>query len=819
MEIYQNPKHTPKERARDLLSRLTVREKIAQINCLFIFSADYEHMLDNYPDSIGEVSALLLNNMATVDEQIAFQIQAQKVIMAKSRLHIPAAFHMEGLSGGMGIGCTMFPAGVARGSSFDPELETRIGEIVGRQERALGMTRTLAPVLDVSYDPRMGRFAEPYGEDPTLVSQMGVGYLHGLQDDVNEDRHTESCAKHFLGFHHSYGGEHTGHAEITPRFLREQYAKPFQAAITAGGLHSVMPCYDSIDNQPVHVSHDLLTGLLREEMGFDGVTLSDYSGLANAYEYQKIGDSQAETGLLGLQAGMDVEYPNTACYNDELAKMFEDGTADIEVLDRAVERALESKFRMGLFEQPFAMQGDEFKKHYYCGTDHAVALQSAEEGIVLVKNDGILPLGTGADDHQNTLVSGDGKVSNIHTIAVIGPHVKNRRVFYGGYTHVSMTESTVTARQTMAGVGNGHNDTVDYHLIPGTKVQADDDPVFDQALEMVYPEAESLLTALQKQFPGIDFKYAEGYPFAGSDESHYQEALNVIRDTDLVILTLGGRYGTGTIATMGEGIDGTDINLPPCQEKFIRLVAREGRPMIGIHIDGRPISSDAADECLNAILETWTLSEGGPEAISEAVAGAINPSGKMPVSTAYSAGQLPVSYNHPNGSMWHQSYSIGFPDYVDCPRRPRYAFGHGLSYTTFDYSDLELSSDTINPDDSIQISCEVENTGNRKGTEVVQLYLADPHASMTRPCMELAGFQRVTLGAGGKARLIFTLDPTQIAFLDHDMKWKIEKGELQVLIGSASDDIRLEGSFCITENAYVDCRTRKFWAKSKIIDL
>lgn len=276
-------------------------------------------------------------------------------------------------------------------------------------------------------------------------------------------------------------------------------------------------------------------------------------------------------------------------------------------------------------------------------------------------------------------------------------------------------------------------------------------------------------------------------------------------------MTLGGKHGTCSIATMGEGVDASNINLPECQEKFILEAAKLGRPLVGVHLDGRPISSDAADQHLNAILEAWSPAETGGEAITGALLGEFSPGGKLPVSVAYHAGQVPVYYNHPYGSAWHQGQSIGFADYVDLPHTPRYCFGHGLSYTTFEYAGLTIDKEQVVAGESVNISFTLTNSGTAAADEVVQLYLQDVYASMTRPVKELAGFRRVHLKPGESRCLEFAVDTSQLAFLDQDMKWKIEHGQINVEVGASSEDIRLTGSFGIVGDKWINGRERRFY--------
>ena len=659
------------------------------------------------------------------------------------------------------------------------------------------MGHVLAPVLDVARDPRMGRYGEPYGEDPTLCAVMGAAYVKGVQEA--EGQHPECVAKHFLAFHNSQGGIHGTHSDTPPRLLREIYGKTFQAAIQAG-LKGIMPCYCSMDGKPASVSKALLTDLLREEMGFDGVTVSDYGGIGNAHEYQHIGETVEETGLMALEAGMDVEMPSPSGYGEGIKKLFESGEADRTLLDRAVLRVLTAKFRMGLFEHPFALPDDQLEPLFNRPKDKALTLQSARESMVLLKNDGVLPL-----------------KKKIRKIALIGPHADHANKFFGGYTLLCMAESTLAVANSIAGVsGSVQAAPETIRTVPGTKVQSDEGSEFDEILRRQKPDCVSLLTQLRSALPDTEISYAYGYSVAGADESGFAEALRVAVDADIVILTLGGKHGTCSMSTMGEGVDATSINLPPCQDAFIRAAKKLGKPLIGVHLDGRPISSDAADECLNAILECWSPAECGADAIVDVLTGAYNPGGRLPVTVAYHAGQIPLYYNHPGGSAWHQGGSIGFADYMDCPHRPRYPFGFGLSYTRFSYAHLALSAKEISPDESLTITAEIQNVGGMDGDEVVQLYISDRFASCTRPVQELAGFVRIHLKAGERKTVRFTLHPSQLAFLDRNMRWKIEKGDFDVRIGASSEDIRLEDTFRITEDAWIDGKTRSMMAEVTI---
>lgn len=799
---WMNTTLSDRERARLLLKDLSLDEKMAQVNCIFPFNElydDEDYLKTGLRLGIGEVSTLTMRSAATLRDAAAWQRKVQKIAMEQSPHHIPAIFHMEGLCGAFIQDSTSFPSGIARGASFNPVLEKEIAQTVSRQEGACGITHILAPVLDIARDPRMGRFGESYGEDPVLAGQMGAAYVQGIQETKTDGRRPDSVAKHFLAFHNVEGGIHGVASDTPSRLLWEIYARPFQAAIAHSGMMGVMPCYCTINGEPVHASETLLRDLLREEMGFGGCVVSDYGAVGQVHDTLGLYETSADGGYAAMRAGVDVEMPDSKGFNEELKQRFASGEAEMDILDQAVLRMLEAKFRMGLFEHPFAMDGEALAQTVSRQEDTALSLQSARESMVLLKNNGTLPL------------------KPVEKLAVIGPHADSARKFFGGYTHLTMAESALAYANSIAGVeDNGRADTAGVEFIPGTPIQSDETPAFDTILNRQKPGIHSLLEELRERLPETEIMYARGYQVFGADTSGFSEALRIAAEADAVILTLGGKYGTCSMATMGEGVDGTNINLPACQDAFIREAAKLGKPLIGVHFDGRPISSDTADACLNAILEAWSPAECGAEAVVDALLGKINPSGKLPVCVARSAGQIPIYYNHPANCSWDQSGSIGFADYVDMPHTPRYYFGYGLSYTQFEYSRLSLSSDTVSAKGTIQIGCRIKNTGKVAGTEIVQLYLHDRFAQMVRPVKELAGFCRIKLQPGETKTVCFTVSGGQMAYLNRDMRWMAEKGIIDVQIGASSQDIRLTGSYEVTDTAYYESKDRPLWAFSEV---
>lgn len=786
-------KNMVKAQAKALTERMTLEEKFGQIVCVWPKPGmEPEEVLKDYPKGVGFVSATNARTLETPEEMAAFQRKWQKAVIKKSPHRIPAIFHTEGLCGALFAGADSFPTGIGRASSWDENLERKIGEIVSRQSEALGITHVLAPVLDISRDPRNGRQGETYGEDPTLAAALGTAYTKGIQETAANGLHAEAVAKHFVGFHGSTGGIQSAHFETGVRQLKEIYCKPFQAAITKAELKGVMPCYSAVNGRFPTASGELLTQLLRDEMGFDGLAVSDYNAVFGLHHGGRLFESREETGWECLKAGLDVEMPQKDFFGEALMERFRSGKAPMEILDRAVQRVLEAKIRMGLIEQPFASEPERLPKLLSLPEDRATGKKAARESLILLKNDGILPL-----------AERPGK------IALIGPHADTARAFFGGYTYFSMAAGSMVRKKEQEALAEGG----DLRTYPGSPViDSEQDPDYEAFLHRMYPKCRSLREELEERFGKKQVVYVKGYPVAGTDTSGFEEALEAAADADLVILTLGGKYGTRKTATMAEGVDSVNINLPWCQEEFLLRLAKLGKRSVGIHMDGRPISSDAAQETLSALLEAWSPSEWGAEAIADVLTGRYNPSGKLPVSVAYTAGQIPIYYNIPNASAFLQAGSIGFSDYVNCPHSARYPFGYGLSYTSFVYSGLQLCRE----DGKTRIRFIVENTGERAGEEIVQLYVRDLQASCLRPGKELAGFCRVSLNAGEKKEVIFWMDDSQTAFLDRQMRWKAEAGEIELQIGASSEDIRLQGSVTVDREQYFDERTRAFWAETAV---
>ena len=793
MYDYQDQSKSPEERAKSLLKEMSLAEKMGQVVCFWprLLPDDEATFAKQYPCGAGVIAAVYMRMLPTRQESVMFQRKWQEMAMAASPHRIPALFHIEGLCGPTIQEALSYPGGLGRAASFDTALEESIGETVGRQAAVMGVSHVFAPVLDISRDPRNGRMSETYGEDPTLAAALGTAYAKGIHRDHGTPLQPEAVAKHFLGFHGSQGGIQSSAFEVSERTLREVYAKPFQACITEAGLRGVMPCYTPVNGEGVSASEKLLTGLLRDEMGFEGLAVSDYTGISKLYERNRLYESLEDAGYAAMRAGMDVETALKKAYSDRLEARFAAGERDMAALDRAVLRVLEAKFRMGLFEHPFAMDAEESSGIFLMAGDEAAARKSAEESLVLLRNNGVLPIRDG-----------------VRTIALIGCHAQTARYLFGGYTHYSMAEGNIARQLESDKLAAGKTP----ETLPGTPVLRSDEKEYEDLLRLQKPECRNLLDELKRRYPESEILYAYGYDCAGTDESHFAEAVEAARRADLVIMTLGGKNGTRKTATMGEGTDASCINLPETQEKLIRLVRQTGKPLIGIHFDGRPVSSDAADG-MDALLEAWSPAEFGNEAIVSVLSGDAGPSGRLPVSVVYNAGQIPLCYSAMNGSSFTPYTSIGvMGSYVDCPHDPRYPFGHGLSYTRFEYADLSVEPRP----EGVSVRLRITNTGDRAGTEVAQLYTADEYASVLRPVRELAGFARVSLEPGESAVVTFQIHYGQLAFYHGGGRFLAEKGAFRVEAGASSADILLTGGFRLERDMEFDGKTRGFFANAEV---
>jgi beta-glucosidase len=650
----------------------------------------------------------------------------------------------------MAPGGSVFPEIIGLASTFRPELAGKMTSFIRQQTMAIGSRQGLAPVLDVARDPRWGRVEETFGEDPILVSQFGVEYIKGLQtDDLRQG--VMATGKHFVGHSFSQGGLNCGPVQLGWRDIWDVYLAPFQAAIRDAGLATMMNAYPEIDGEVVAASKTILTDLLRDKLGFDGLVVSDYEAVMMIHNYHFKAKNHKEAAVMALTAGIDVELPSVNCYGDDLLEAVQSGELPFEVVDLSVKRHLQKKFELGLFENPYVNE-DSVMEVFDTYEQRNLAYEIACQSMVLLENDGTLP------------IKPDGL-----TIGVIGPNANSSRCMLGDYSYAAVTELVNFIPEENSSFLTLTDDDAQKLLVPV--------PTFLEAFTERLPDSEILFT--------------EGCGINSDDESGFAKAIEIAHASDVVILVLGGRSGLAPFCTTGEFRDTTDLSLSGVQEKLAHLIIDIGKPVVVVILNGRPSAIPELAEKANAILQSWVPGEEGARAIASILLGKVNPGGKLPISIPRSVGQIPVFYNHkPSGGR-----SNIYGDYVNEKVAPLYPFGYGLSYSKFEFSNLVISAKNASAGETIEITCKITNISNIKGDEVVQLYCRDVYASIPRPVKELKGFSRVTLEPGQTKNITFKLPVNMIAFYDIDFDLVIEPGTIEVMVGSSSDDIRLHSSF------------------------
>jgi beta-glucosidase len=664
------------------------------------------------------------------------------------------------------LGGTTFPQMLGLASTFSPGLAEAMTTVIRRQLRAIGAHQGLAPVLDVSRDSRWGRVEETFGEDPMLVSHFGVAYIKGLQGESLKDG-VMATAKHFVGHSLSQGGLNCGPVHMGMRDLYDLYLAPFQAAIRDAGLASMMNSYPELDGEVVAASRRILTDLLRGELGFDGLVVSDYEAVLMLHNFHNLAADLSTAGRLALTAGIDVELPTTVCYGDQLKMALEAGDLNLETIDLAVSRHLQKKVELGLFENPFVDEGRVLEV-FETPENRGLAREIAVQSMVLLKNNGLLPLS-----------------KNIKTLAVIGPNANNGRNQLGDYSYASMLQLMQFQSPANSNFVNVETDQLLQH---GVEVKT----VLEGVKTSVSPDTKIL--------------YAKGCENLRNDTSGFEEAVNAAEQSDAVVLVLGDYSGLVPTCTTGEFRDSADLKLPGVQEELARAIIATGKPVVVVLVNGRPYAIPWLAGNANAILEAWLPGEEGGPAIAEVLFGARNPGGKLPVSFPRSVGQLPIYYYAKPSGMKSNPYV----DYVSEKVTPLYCFGHGLSYTRFKYSALSIGQKQAKGGEVVNISLKVGNVGEVAGDEVVQLYIRDEFASMPRPIKELRGYQRITLNPNEERTLTFHLPVDQLAFYDEELKLCVESGRILVMLGSSSGDIRLCGDFEITGGEKTFVKDRVF---------
>ncbi|AIY86058.1 MULTISPECIES: glycoside hydrolase family 3 N-terminal domain-containing protein [unclassified Thermotoga] len=754
-----------------LLSQMSLEEKIAQLGSVQgkdLIDEDGNFQVERAKEllkhGIGEVTRPGGSTNLPPEKVAELVNEIQRFLVEETRLGIPAIMHEECLAGYMGPGGTSFPQAIAMASTWDPDLIEKMASTIREDLRKMGVHQGLAPVLDVARDPRWGRTEETFGESPYLVAKMGVSYVKGLQGDIKHG--VAATLKHFAGHGVPEGGRNCNPTNIPEREFREIFLLPFEAAIREAEALSVMNSYSEIDGVPCAMNRSLLTDILRKEWGFKGIVVADYGAVMRLKDHHKVAKDEKEAAMLSFTAGLDLELPSAKCYA-YLKELVEEGILSESLIDVAVARVLKLKFMLGLFENPYVeVEKAKIESH------RDIALEIARKSIILLKNDNILPL------QKNKKV------------ALIGPHASDPRLFFGDYTFLGHMRITSEGTWDSA------------VILP--KVQKEKmKRIFEKELSKI----PSIVDILKEE--GIEFEYAKGCDVTGEDRSGFEEAIEVAKKSDVAIVVVGDKSGLTLDCTTGESRDMANLKLPGVQEELILEVAKTGKPIVLVLITGRPYSLKNVADKVNAILQVWLPGEAGGRAIVDIIYGRVNPSGKLPISFPRSAGQIPVfHYVKPSGgrSHWHG-------DYVDESTKPLFPFGHGLSYTKFEYSNLRIEPKEVPPAGEVVIKVDVENTGDRDGDEVVQLYIGREFASVTRPVKELKGFKRVSLKAKEKKTVVFRLHMDVLAYYDRDMKLVVEPGEFKVMVGSSSEDIRLTGSFTVVGEKREVVGMRKFFTE------
>jgi len=763
--LYRDPTRSVDERLDDLMDRMTPSEKAAQLGSAWVFQlADGPSLREDraavlLADGLGQVTRVCGASSLRPGEAAQLANAIQRHLVERTRLGIPAIVHEEICSGLMARGTTVFPQAIGLASTWEPDLAEALADAVRVQMRAIGAHQGLSPVLDVCRDPRWGRTEETFGEDPHLVARMGVAFVRGLQG--SDPRHgVVATAKHFVGYGASEGGLNWAPAHIPARELREVYLHPFEAVVRTAGLRSLMNGYHELDGVPCGADHDLLTGLLRDDWGFEGVVVSDYFSVRQLAEYHRLAADAEEAATMALTAGLDVELPSTDCFGAPLLAALESGQLGTAAFDAAVRRVLRTKFELGLFERPYADIGEAAR-----AADQpryrALARRIADKSLVLLRNDGVLPLSAGT-----------------RTIAVIGPNADQARHLFGDYTYPAHVESLVEMREA------GRN----LFSMPISRTTD---------IEMATVDAATVVDALRERFTGARVLHAAGCDVAGDSREGFAEAVALAARADVAVLVMGDKAGLTDDCTSGESRDRASLDLPGVQEDLVREVLATGTPVVLVLVGGRPCGSASLHERCAAALMAWLPGQEGAGAIADALAGEIVPGGKLPISFPRTAGQVPVYYGHKTSGG--RSHWKG--DYVDSPAAPLYPFGFGLSYTSFALSEAAVVSpagaDEVPWNGSAAVEVTVANTGERAGDEVVQLYARRPRASVTRPVLELKGFVRVELEPGERRSVCFEIPAGQLGFYDRALDYVVEPGAIDLLVGTSAADLVPAGTITI----------------------
>ncbi len=750
--VYKDARQPSARRVRDLLSRMTVEEKAAQMMCIWQKKAetlvdrdgnfDFQKAKKSFRDGrglgqVGRPSDAGGGKNARAMAELTNAIQ--KFFLENSRLGIPVMFHEECLHGHAAPDGTSFPQPIALGATFNPELVESLFTVTALEARLRGAHHALTPVVDVAREPRWGRVEETFGEDPYLVSRMGIAAVRGFQGDATfkDKRHVLATLKHFVGHGQPESGMNCAPSNVSMRVLRETFLYPFKEALREAGAVTLMASYNEIDGVPSHANKWLLRDLLRKDWGFKGFVVSDYYaiwelGYRPDTHGHNVAKDKKESCALAVNAGVNIELPDPDCYL-HLVELVRKGVLKESQLDDLVAPMLFWKFEMGLFDDPY-VDPEEADRVAGCDEHRSLALKAAHEAITLLKNeDGLAPLDLNA----------------IKTIAVIGPNAN--RGLLGGYSGVPK-----------------HNVTV----LDGIREKA------GKKVKVVYSEGCKITI-------GGSWNQDEVVPSdPAEDRKQIAEAVEVARKADVIVLAIGGNEQTSREAWgLNHMGDRTSLDLIGRQEELVKAMVALGKPVIVFLFNGRPLSINYVAENVPVIYECWYLGQETGRAVADVLFGETNPGGKLPISVPRSVGHLPVFYNYKPSAR---------RGYLFDDVSPLYAFGYGLSYTSFDLSNPRLKKKKIRTTESTQVLVDVTNTGKRAGAEVVQLYIRDLVSSVTRPVKELKGFRKIWLKPGERVTVALDITPALLSFYDVNMKYVVEPGDFEIMVGSSSRDADLQ---------------------------
>ncbi len=752
---YLDPDKPMDVRVEDLLSRMRLKEKVGQLNmpCVYVeglgktveekMAAVKAFTEGTYLDYLGPGGGFftLPNNILFKgpEQQAKFLNELQKIATKKTRLAIPLLQTEEGTHGLMCTGGTIFPEGAALGSTWNLELLSEIYAATAEEARAIGIHQIFTLVVEPIRDPRLGRNQEAYSEDSFLCARIAEVIVKAVQgDELCAPGKTVAGLCHYPGQSEPVSGIERGAMEISERKLREVFLPPWEAGIKKCGALGVMATYPSIDGIPAHASKEILTGILREEFGFKGIVLSEGGGIGTLV-YEGLAPTQKEAGQLALAAGVDVGISFESGYMEDMIRSVKEGKVSMALIDRSVRRVLKMKMLLGLFENPYV--DPERAAKIVHNTDHQeLALKAAREGVVLLKNEGdLLPL-----------------KKDIKSIAVIGPNADHAKNQLGDYTALKVSQEITTILDGIRAI-----------VPKGTKVT-----------------------------------YVKGCDIIGDKVDEIEKAKQAAKNAEYAVVVVGEnewqqRNDEGVrVATSGEGFDVANLDLTGMQLDLVKAIAATGTPTVVILVNGRPLSIRWIAENIPAIIESWISGEKGGRAIAEILFGDVNPSGKLSVTIPRHSGQLPVYYNAKKSKRYWLEKGWG-QSYADMNYKPLYPFGHGLSYTTFEYNNLRFDKIVSGIAGKIQVSVDIQNTGKRPGQEVVQLYIQDVIATVSTSEIELRGFEKIRLNPGEKKKVTFTIGPEHLALYNRHLDRVVEPGEFKVKVGASSDDIRLVDSIWV----------------------